>query len=258
MSFTGAFTWLGGKSKLASKIIPYFPVHDCYCEPFFGAGAIFFAKEKARVNCINDLNGDIANFFRVVREETDEFCERLPFYPHSRDDFNYLKGLDVESLSPLDRALRFYSLIIYSFSGKMQSFGNRGNLRNSRPLRNLDSKNDKIINIAYQLDRVCIENKNFEYILKLYDGDKTLFYLDPPYYETAQYAVGTFPISGYEHIAHFMKTQKGKTALSINDHPFIRDLFKDFRIVEFPIKYSCKKGESTPRTELLVMNYEAK
>lgn len=255
MTFTGAFPWRGGKSKLAPKIIPYFPEHKCYVEPFFGSGAMFFArKERAKVECVNDLNGEIANFFRVVREQADEFCEKLPLYPHSRDDFNYLKGLEAESLSPLDRALRFYILQTGSFSGDGSTFACHGASIGHK------SNNGKISNIkriSDNLDRVTIENRSFEKILELYDKPDTFFYLDPPYYETcnSQYKNGIFQIDNYEHIVNFMKTQKGKTALSINDHLFIRELFKDFHIVEFPIKYSCKKGEATPRIELLVMNY---
>ncbi len=254
MGFTGAFKYCGGKSRLASKIIPYFPEHKCYSEPFFGSGSIFFAKEPSPVSCINDLNGDIANFFRVVREQSDEFCERLPLYPHSRDDFNYLRDLEPETLTPLDRALRFYILITGSFTGNMVSYATFGY---SRGNISLDGKIRDIQRITKHLDKVSIENVCYKRILTTYDNQNTLFYLDPPYYETsnAQYKNGVFHVDNYEHIANFMKTQKGKTALSINDHPFIRELFKDFHIVEFPINYSCKKGEFTPRTELLVMNY---
>ncbi len=256
MAFTGAFKWRGGKSKLASKIIPYFPEHKCYVEPFFGSGAMFFARtERAKIECVNDLNGEIANFFRVVREQADEFCERLPLYPHSRDDFNYLKGLDVEALSPLDRALRFYIVQTGSFSGGGATFANHGATRKHPSVR---YETLKIKRICEALEGATIENRPYEKLLPLYDKPDTFFYLDPPYHKTHndEYKVGGFPTENYEYIARFMKTQKGKTALSINDHPFIRDLFKDFRIVVLPIKYSCKKGEATPRIELLVLNYD--
>ncbi|UOF77194.1 DNA adenine methylase [Caudoviricetes sp.] len=253
MTFTGAFPWCGGKSKLASKIIPYFPEHKCYVEPFFGSGAMFFArKERAKVECVNDLNGDIANFFRVIREQADEFCERLPLYPHSRDDFNYLKGLDVENLSPLDRALRFYIIVTGSFAANMRSFAIHGHTTGHQTL---NGKIKNVQRISKELDKVSIENVCFKRILKTYDAEQTFFYLDPPYYETSNSQYKTPLFKEYDFIADFMRSQKGKTALSINDHSFIRELFKDFHIVEFPIKYSCKKGEATPRTELLVMNY---
>jgi DNA adenine methylase len=256
MGFTGAFKWLGGKSKLASKIIPYFPEHKCYVEPFFGSGAMFFArKERAKVECVNDLNGEVANFFRVIREQVDEFCERLFLYPHSKDDLDYLRALGLSNLSGLDRALRFYIIQQNSFAGSSGGFAVHGK---SKTPKCLFSKIESVKNISIFLNKVTVDNRPFEAILKLYDDENTFFYLDPPYFETRTdcYKTPNFSDEQYEHIANFMKTQKGKTALSINDHPFIRELFKDFHIVEFPIKYSCKKGESTPRTELLVMNYE--
>jgi DNA adenine methylase len=252
MSFTGAFKWRGGKSKLAPKIISHFPKHDCYVEPFFGSGAVFFAKQRSKVECLNDLNSDIANFYRVVREQADEFCERLFLYPHSRDDFNYLKTQNIEELNSLDRALRFYIIVTGSFTGDMCSFATFGHTRGNI---SVDGKIKNIRRISTELDKVSIENVCFKRILKTYDAEQTLFYLDPPYYETSNQQYKTPLFKEYDYIADFMRSQKGKTALSINGHTVVREIFKEFNIVEFPINYTCEKGENTSATELLVMNY---
>jgi DNA adenine methylase len=88
---------------LAPWIIGHFPVHGCYVEPFCGAASVFLRKTPAEFEVINDLDGDVVNFFRVLRERTDEFIEAIENTPYSREEYR-LAWLPVDDA--LERARR--------------------------------------------------------------------------------------------------------------------------------------------------------
>ena len=59
--------WMGGKRRLAKHILPLFPKHSCYIEPFAGGAALFFMKKPSEVEVLNDVNGELINMYRVVK-----------------------------------------------------------------------------------------------------------------------------------------------------------------------------------------------
>lgn len=71
--------WMGGKSRLAKDILPLFPQHTCYVEPFAGAAALFFKKEPSKAEVLNDVNGDLVNLYRVVKHHLEEFVHQFTF-----------------------------------------------------------------------------------------------------------------------------------------------------------------------------------
>ena len=98
---------MGGKSKSVKKILPLIPKHDCYVEPFFGGGWIYFAKEPSRVEAINDVNGELINFFEVLRTKKDEFISQFEFALKSRELYlHFRQNMDLEKLS--DKYKKFF------------------------------------------------------------------------------------------------------------------------------------------------------
>lgn len=77
----------GAKNRLAKWICSYIPEHGVYVEPYFGSGAIFFNKMPARIETINDLNGDVVNYFRALREKPEELARLLSLTPFARDEY---------------------------------------------------------------------------------------------------------------------------------------------------------------------------
>src|SRR6266496_430535 len=96
---------LGNKSKMAKTIVPYFPKHSIYIEPFFGAGGMFFNKPKVKYNIVNDLDGDVFNLFQIVTNRKDELIEQFEIMPIHSDLLAYWK--ENKEPEPLRRALRF-------------------------------------------------------------------------------------------------------------------------------------------------------
>jgi len=93
--------WIGGKRRLVKHILPMFPEHTCYVEPFCGAAALFFAKAPAKAEVLNDVNGDVVNLYRVVRHHLEEFVRQFKWSLTSRQIFKWLQATPSETLTDI-------------------------------------------------------------------------------------------------------------------------------------------------------------
>lgn len=122
---TPIIPWIGGKRRLAKHIIPMFPAHTCYVEPFAGAAALYFLKEPVKVEVLNDVNGELVNLYRVVKHHLEEFTRQFKWALTSREIYKWLQATPEETLTDIQRAARFFYLQKLSFGGKVdgQTFG---------------------------------------------------------------------------------------------------------------------------------------
>lgn len=93
--------WIGGKRRLAKHLLPLFPDHSCYVEPFCGAAALFFMKDPVKTEVINDINGDLVSLYRVVKHHLEEFVRQFKFALSSRQIFEWLRETPVEPLTDI-------------------------------------------------------------------------------------------------------------------------------------------------------------
>ena len=98
-----AFGWYGGKYSHLDWLLPLLPGCHHYCEPFAGSGAVLLNRPSARVETYNDLDGEVANFFRVLRDHKDELTEKIGLTPFSREEFGLACEIDT-ALSPVESA----------------------------------------------------------------------------------------------------------------------------------------------------------
>ncbi|WP_049191956.1 DNA adenine methylase, partial [Serratia marcescens] len=112
--------WVGGKRKLARQILPLFPKHTCYVEPFCGGAALFFSKEPSKVEVVNDINGELINLYRVVKHHLEEFVRQFKWALSSRQIFEWEKLCVPETLTDIQRAARFYYLQNMAFGAKVE------------------------------------------------------------------------------------------------------------------------------------------
>jgi DNA adenine methylase len=228
--------WMGGKRRLADRLLPIFPPHECYVELFAGGAALFFLRPvPARCEVLNDVNGDLVNLYRVVQHHLEEFVRQFKWAISSRQIFEWQKNQPTEQLTDIQRAARFYYLRHHAFGGRVsgESFGTA----TTGPAINLLRIEEQLSAAHLRLNGVYVEHLPWHECFERYDRAHTFFYADPPYWETEGYGV-EFPWSEYQRLAESMARAKGKVMLSINDHPDIRKLFAAFPVHEIDIKYS--------------------
>ena len=247
--------WLGGKRRLADKLIPLFPQHECYVEVFCGGAALYFLRPfPAKTEVINDVNGELVNLYRVVQHHLEEFVRQFKWAISSRQIFKWQQLTRPETLTDIQRAARFYYLQQHAFSGKVagQNFGTA----TTGPAINLCRIEENLSAAHLRLAGTYVENLSWADCVKRYDRPHTFFYMDPPYWQTEGYGV-PFEFAEYERMAEVMRTCKGKVMVSINDHPDIRQAFKDFHIMELNIKYAVANVEAQQTSkELVILNWQ--
>lgn len=132
---------------------------------------------------INDYNSNLANLYRCVRDKPNKLKYKLRYVLNSREDFNWISGLHKNGLFSrfydVDRAAKFYQLIRYSYASSLDSFG-------SQP-HSMWSDFPQIDMASRRLQKVVIENRDFEKLIRQYDRPVSFFYCDPPYFATENY-----------------------------------------------------------------------
>ena len=243
-------SWIGGKKSLRNKIIEHFPdskEYDRYIEVFGGAGWILFSKEKhANLEVFNDVNGELINLYRCVKYHCDALQKELEWMLVSREQFfDSREQMNVRGLTDIQRAARYFILIKNSFGTDLRSFALRG--------KNLENSIEYLSCIKERLKSTVIENKDFKNLIKTYDRENALFYLDPPYYETEQYYGDVFKREDHIRLKETLSKIKGKFILSYNDCDFIRELYLDYEMVAIDRQHNLKSS-SERYHELIIKN----
>jgi DNA adenine methylase len=205
----------GGKHYLASQIVALMPTHLHYVEAYFGGGAVLFAKTSVGTSeVVNDLNGHLMNFWRVLQDRKTfvEFQRRIEATPFSevewqdaRDRLDQLNGT-ISHQEQIDRAARFFVLCRQSMSGRCQDFTPITRNRTRRGMNEQVSAWLKAIDglpaVHDRLRRVLILNRPAIEVIQSQDGPNTHFYLDPPYLpevRAAQGAWGQYEMTEEQH-----------------------------------------------------------
>jgi DNA adenine methylase len=249
-------SYMGGKSLLAGKIIQKMPEHTCYCEVFAGAAWLLFKKEESKVEIINDINTDLVTLYRAVKNHLEEFIRYLKWILVARDEFERFKAEDPETLTDIQRAVRFYYLLKTGYASRIKnpsfSVSPLG-----RPSLNLLRIEEELSAVHLRLARVYIENMHYADLIRRFDRPETFFYVDPPYYGYEDYyGDDIFHREDFGILRDLLAKIDGKFILSINDTPEIRKLFKGFNVSTEATSYTASGGDKRKRvTELLITNY---
>lgn len=250
-------SWVGGKKALREEIIVRFPArYKRYIEVFGGGGWILFRKSPGKdFEVYNDFNPNLTNLYRCVREYPEELKEHLNYTLNSRLDFDYLKMMlkTQTDLSDIKRAAYFYQVVRESYASGLDSFASQPHSM---------WKNFPLIDAACKrLQKVVVENKDFEGLIRQYDRPESFFYCDPPYFDTEDYYEGgKFTERDHERLQKCLEKIQGKYLLSYNDCPQIRELYSQpgitiettSRLSNIAQRYTAGKKYA----ELLISNYD--
>lgn len=263
-----AFGWYGGKYSHLDWLLPLLPKTTHYCEPFGGSAAVLLNREPSPVETYNDLDGEIVNFFRVLRDHKQELIEAIGLTPFSREEFEIAINTSKEQLPPIERARRFYVRARQVRTGLAQTAStgrwahclltSRAGMAGavSRWLGSIEDLSE----IAQRLLRVQIEHDDALAVIKRYDSPETIFYCDPPYPHAARgdSKAYRYEMTDDEHrkLAQELHRVKGKVALSGYHCDLLDNLYQDWYCTEAPARtiHSVKQT----RIEVLWTNYDAR
>lgn len=273
MSKLIAFGWYGGKYSHLDWLLPLLPEATHYCEPFGGSAAVLLNRKPALVETYNDIDGELVNFFRVLRDQQEDLIRAVGLTPFSREELRIAVEEPTAGISELERARRFFVRARQVRTGLAQTASagrwahckltSRAGMAGavSRWLGSVEGLSE----IVQRLLRVQIENAPALEVIQRYDSPETLFYCDPPYPHDSRSDTNAygFEMTDRDHhsLAEALHGVQGKVAIS-GYHSMLMDrLYADWRCIESP----PKKAHSTntrpdntkqDRTEVLWTNYD--
>jgi DNA adenine methylase len=255
-------SYYGGKQQLAGIILGLMPPHRLYCEPFLGGGAIFFAKEPAKVEVINDTNGEIVNFYEVLQRDYTALEKEVMISLHSRKQHHQAEVI-YQNPDMFDRVKRAWAIWVLANSsyGCMLNggYGYDRTGGNSKKLHNKQS--GFTVDYAARLQQVQIECCDALRIIRSRDVADAFFYLDPPYVGTDQGYYDGYSQEDFDRLLGLLETIQGRFLLS----SFRNKILEDFTRRNGWSKIEIKKDSSMTnryapkiKTEVLTANYPIK
>lgn len=235
----------GGKWRIAPWIISHLPPHRTYVEPFGGGGSVLLRKPRSYAEVYNDLDDEIVNVFRMVRDRGAELVRAIELTPFSRTEFvaSYAPSED-----PLEQARR---TILRSFQGfgsaaacgELSGFRANSNRSGTTPAHDWKNYPSALVKIVDRLRGVVIEQKDAIDVMRQHDGPDTVHYVDPPYVHSTRSAKvrGTGNRKSYKHemtdtqhsdLAGVLHNLQGMVLLSGYHSDLYNDLYGDWRCVE--------------------------
>jgi DNA adenine methylase len=254
----------GGKWRIAPWIISHFPRHKHYLEPCGGAASVLLQKDRSGLETYNDLDGQVVNFFRVLRSQPHELLEQVRLTPWARAEYELAW---TPSPDPLENARRFFvcswmSISNMAFDGHsgfrtVSYFGQKGT-SHADSFRSLVT-GDHLLKIARRLAGVQIENRDYRYIIERYDHPETLIYFDPPYVHSERTTSNNYihEWSDADHIEAAWRLHATQSMVVISGYrsPLYRELYESRGWVRTDMKTEGNAGAnrieslwSSPRT----------
>ena len=244
----------GAKNRLADWIVGYIPKHDVYLEPFFGSGAVLFNKPRSYLETVNDIDGEVVNFFKVLRDNHKELQRLIELTPWSREE--YYKSFELSG-SGVERARRF---CVRCWMGIGNSNNHRNGFKVSKqkvspnPAGSWASLSETIEFVSERLKGVQIESMEAVELIGRYNTSDVFIYADPPYLlDTRKGYLYKREMANHEHeeLLEVLLNHPGKVMISGYDSEMYNVYLKDWRWESIK---TLAEG-ATSRTEKIWMNY---
>jgi DNA adenine methylase len=251
------FSYIGGKQTMAEKIISLIPKHKCYIEPFFGGGAVFFAKPPSDIEIINDKDDLMIDFYETVKTNFGELKKRIDASLHSETLFNKArKTIKDNTSSKLDRAWAVFIILSCSFNSSLISSTFRiTNYENTA--KRFQNRKDKLTeDFRKRLEHTTILNRDAIAVIEFFDGEDVFFYLDPPYYNSCNKYRFKYKEEDYIRLLEAISKIKGKFLLSSYPSDVLAEYIDKNRWWSESETMQSNLGLSSKKVEVLTMNYK--
>ena len=256
-----ALSYYGGKQQLATRILGMIPEHQIYCEPFCGGAAIFFAKEPSKVEIINDTNGEVINFYEVLKRDFPALEREIEISLHSRKQHHQARVIydNPDMFDRIKRAWALWMLANGSYGSMLDgSFGYDRIGTTSKKLTN--RRTDFNVDYAIRLQQVQIECCDALRIIQSRDTPETFFYLDPPYVGTDMGHYDGYTQMDFDALLTLLESIQGKFLLSSFHNASLKDYIRrnGWHTVEYRLSSSMTHGNGRTvrgKVEVLTANY---
>jgi len=267
------FRYYGGKWNHLRHLLPLMETpHRIFVEPFAGSLAVTLNKPQASISVASDMNGDVINFFRALREQPDALLARLRLTIYHPAEYETakasLKAVRAAPQTPdIERARQFYALMMMSFNGMVgagfSTLGpSKGQARGKG--RRLADHVDSLSAIVERLRHIDFVNDDAVKVMRRYDAADSLIYADPPYivqHKRKDYAYKhRYKVEQHEEMLHFAQQARGKMLISGYQTPLYDDALKDWGCIRYRKNNSCQRVAAGERRreviETLWFNYE--
>jgi DNA adenine methylase len=254
-------SYYSGKQNMVKDIISLIPNHVCYVEPFIGGGALFFAKESSKVEVINDIDGYLINFYKVLKTKYNELKKMLDVTLHSKQQYLEARNIykNKDKFSDVENAWAFWVLTQEAYGNKFDygwGFAKKYNTITTKIKNKIDNFTE-----AYckKLRMTQIECDDALRIIPKYDTENTFFYCDPPYFNSDCGKYKGYSDNDFESLLKVLSGIKGKFLLSSYPSDML-DWYKthnnwDQISFEKFISMSSNLSETKYKTEVLTYNY---
>jgi len=271
MNYKSPINWFGGKYYMASNIIELFPEHKMYVEVFGGAGHLLFKKESSDIEVYNDIDNGLFSFFNVLRNNDKAILlkQKLDLTPYSREEFYNCRDTWASEKDEIEKVRKWYTCVMQSFSSNFSTWSH-SKTKARRGMSQAVSQwlgkiENDLPNAVERLKAVQIENMDYKELLRKYDGEDTLFYLDPPYIHetrkmTYEYA-HELQNEQHKELVDILLHIKGKAILSGYDHEIYNKLLENgwnkILLGEFDKRSEKSIGQSRSKgQEFVWINYQ--
>jgi DNA adenine methylase len=231
------------------------PPHKQYNEPFFGGGAVFFAKKPAECEFINDINGEMVNFYRTLKLDFDKLKTEIDCTLHS--EFQHAQARDIYA-KPLSHSniMRAWAVWMLSHQSIYSILTNGWSVlidkNKAKQIQNL--KEFFTIQYARRLERTSIFCRDALNVIKSTDTKTTLHYVDPPYFNADMGHYGGYTLDDFKNLLNSLEKIEGKFMLSTYPSDILREYVErnGWRMIEINMHKSAGGGN---KTEVITMNY---
>ncbi len=258
---------IGGKYFLRNWLVGMVPEHVCYVEPFCGAGHLLFGKTPSQVEVVNDIDGHLISFFKIIKDhdKRQKLIETLEYMPYSRSLWQEIRtNWKQENIpgDPVEASACWFFLNRACFGGDQLRGGFAAPSTTGRnPAQSFRNAIDTFDDIARRLRSVTIECLDYKDCILRYDSTETLFYVDSPYYGSEHYYGNSFSRDDHSILADMLHNIKGKVMVSHYASELHDSLYAGwhrFGYQSFKGSYKAGVGEGKPKTvEVLYCNFES-
>lgn len=260
MSLSPPMPYFGGKQRIADRVVELFPPHMHYVEPFAGGLSVLLAKPPSALETVNDLDGDVMTFWRVLRDQPDDLARVCGLTPHGREE--YLASYDrPEDLTDLERARRIWVQLTQGRAGNLRKTGWRFYADAAGTTMGMPSAIagylSRLLPAAARLANVSLECRPALEVISSYGHPTTLLYVDPPYLRETRSGMGyrhEMPDEAdHRELAELLNGTPASVVLSGYRSPLYDELYADWTVHEI----AATTGQGSvwkERTEVLWVN----